>query len=350
MIRTKKYTATILSILMFGFVYVDLKGQDVHFSQTDQSPLTLNPALAGAFSSFQGIALFRGQYGSFATPYKTFSASMDGRLTAGMKNSNGNLGAGLNFYNDRMADGFYSQSTVGLNVAYNLKVSRFSRVGVGLNTTFGQCATNPAVGQWGSQYDGNGYNPALSSGEAFYEQSFTYFDVGVGAIYSYQTDVEKVTTEADKGFTVGFAAFHVNNPRNSFYNSSIQTIPVRYSIFANGNIGVKVTSGVLQPGMYYQRQMKSNELLYGIAYKQLIRKASWETDNIKEIAFSLGIFSRLKDAIVLKSMVFYGPLSVGFAYDINVSRLSLVSNFKGGFETFVRYDLNNFNRKKLRVK
>ena len=95
---------------------------------------------------------------------------------------------------------------------------------------------------------------------------------------------------------------------------------------------------------------ESNELLYGIAYKQLIRKASWETDNIKEIAFSLGIFSRLKDAIVLKSMVFYGPLSVGFAYDINVSRLSLVSNFKGGFETFVRYDLNNFNRKKLRVK
>lgn len=340
----------VFSMLLFGVSVNSTMAQDVHFSQTDQSPLTLNPALAGAFSSFQGIAMFRGQYGSFATPYKTFSASMDGRLTAGMKNSNGNLGAGLNFYNDRMADGFFSQSTVGLNLAYNLKVTRFSRVGVGLNTTFGQCATNPAVGQWGSQYDGFSYNAAIPSGEAFYEQSFTYFDIGAGAIYSYQTDVEKITTEADKGFTVGIAAYHVNNPRYSFYNSSIQTIPVRYSIFANGNIGVKVTNGVLQPGMYYQRQKKSNELLYGIAYKQLIRKASWETDNIKEISFSLGIYSRLKDAIVLKSMVYYGPLSVGFAYDINVSRLSLVSNFKGGFETFVRYDLNNFNRKKLRVK
>lgn len=350
MIRSFNCTTYVLCLLLLGGVCNRFKAQDVHFSQTDQSPLTLNPALAGAFSSFQGIAMYRGQYGSFATPYKTFSASMDGRLTAGMKNANGNLGAGLNFYNDRMGDGFFSQSTVGLNVAYNLKVSRFSRVGVGLNTTFGQCATNPAVGQWGSQYDGNGYNPSIPSGEAFYEQSFTYFDVGLGAIYSYQTDVEKVTTEADKGFTVGFAAFHVNNPRYSFYNSSIQTIPIRYAVFANGNLGVKVTSGVLQPGIYFQRQMKSNELLYGIAYKQLIRKASWETDNIKEIAFSLGIFSRLKDAIVLKTMVFYGPLSVGFAYDINVSRLSLVSNFKGGFETFVRYDLNNFNRKKLRVK
>jgi type IX secretion system PorP/SprF family membrane protein len=323
--------------------------QDVHFSQTDVSPLTLNPALAGANASFQGIAMYRGQYGSFASPFQTFFASIDGRLTAALKNSNGVLGAGLVFFNDRMGDGYFTQSNIGFNFSYSLKVSRFSRVALGLNSTFGQCVTNPASGQWGSQYDGTAFNPTLPNGEPFYEQNFSYFDLGVGGVYSFQTDIGKITNEADKGFNVGIAAYHVNNPRYSFYNSSIQTLPVRYAGFVNANIGISATNGILQPAIYYQRQRKSNELLYGVSYKQIIRKASWETDNIKEIAFSMGIFSRLKDAIVVRSSIFYGPFSAGFAYDINVSRLSLVSNFKGGFETFVRYNLDNINRKKVRV-
>lgn len=342
-----KYSLNVMFAILLGvsFGYA----QDVHFSQTDFSPLTLNPALAGANSSFQGITMYRGQYGSFASPYQTFSASMDGRLTAGLKNSNGILGAGLVFFNDRMGDGYFTQSNVGINFSYNLKVARFTRLALGLNSTFGQCATNPGAGQWGSQYDGTAFNPLLASGEAFYEQNFSYFDLGVGGVYSYQTDNGKITNEADKGFNIGFAAYHVNNPRYSFYNSSIQTLPVRYSAFVNGNIGLKATNGILQPGIYFQRQRKSNELLYGVNYKQIIRNASWETDNIKEIAFSLGLFSRLKDAIVVRSTIYYGSLSAGFAYDINVSRLSLVSNFKGGFEMFVRYSINNINRKKLRV-
>jgi type IX secretion system PorP/SprF family membrane protein len=326
-----------------------LNAQDVHFSQAEVSPLTLNPALAGANASFQGIAMYRGQYGSFASPFQTFFASLDGRLTAGLKNSNGTLGAGLVFFNDRMGDGYFTQSNIGINFSYNLKISRFSKVALGLNSTFGQCVTNPAAGQWGSQFDGTLFNPILPNGEPFYEQNFSYFDLGVGGVYSFQTDIGKVTNEADKGFNVGFAAYHVNNPRYSFYNSSIQTLPVRYSSFVNGNIGILATNGVLQPAIYFQRQRKSNELLFGVSYKQIIRKASWETDNIKEIAFSLGVFNRFRDAIVVRSAIFYGPFSAGFAYDINISRLSLVSNFKGGFETFVRYNLDNINKKKVRV-
>lgn len=338
----------VCGIAVFGTDH--LMAQDVHFSQTDFSPLTLNPALAGASATFNGVAMYRSQYGSFATPYKTFLGSFDGRLSAGVKNANGVLGGGLSFYNDRMGDGFFNQTTIGLNLAYHLKVSRFNKVALGLNSTFGQCAANPGAGQWGSQYDGTAFNPSIASGENFYQQSFSYFDLGVGAVYTYQTELENITSVPDKGFSVGFAAYHVNNPRYSFYNSSIQNLAVRYSLFVNGNIGLARTNGVLQPAAYFQRQKKSNELLYGVSYKQLIRKASVETDKIKEIAFSLGLFSRLRDAIVVKSMVFYGPFSTGFAYDINVSRLSLVSNFKGGFEMFIRYNVNNINGKRVRVR
>jgi len=345
----KKRLVAFLYVFTWFFPFVGL-AQDVHFSQTDFSPLTLNPALAGAGSTFNGVMMYRGQYGSFATPYKTFLGSFDGRLNSGVKNANGVLGGGMSFYNDRMGNGFFNQTTIGLNLSYCLRVSRFNRVALGLNSTFGQCSANPAVGQWGSQYDGNAFNPNIPSGENFYQQSFSYFDLGVGAVYTYQTEIEKITNVPDKGVSVGFAAYHVNSPRYSFYNSSIQNLSIRYSFFTNANIGLARTNGVLQPAIYFQSQRKSMELLYGVSYKQLIRKGSVETDNIKEIAFSLGLFSRLRDAIVLKSMVFYGPFSTGFAYDINVSRLSLVSNFKGGFEMFVRYSVNNLGGKRVRVK
>jgi len=346
----KKVFLKSLYVCVLLMVISPFMAQDVHFSQTDFSPLTLNPALAGSSATFQGIAMYRSQYGSFATPYKTFMGSFDGRLSAGIKNSNGIIGGGLCFFNDRMGDGYFSQTTVGLNASYNLKVSRFSHAAVGLNTTFGQCAANPTAGQWGSQYNGTTYNPAMASGENFYQQSFSYFDLGVGAVYTYQTDMAYITNVADKGFSVGFAAYHVNNPRYSFYNSSIQNLAVRYSLFTNANIGLDRTNGVLQPAIYYQRQKKSNELLYGVSYKQIIQKASTATDKIKEISFSLGLFSRLKDAIVVKTMLFYGPFSTGISYDINTSKLSLVSNFKGGFEMFIRYNVNNIKGKRLRVR
>lgn len=342
----KRFIYVLFSFLFLGSSWA----QDVHFSQFDNSPMTLNPALAGAHSTFQGIAMYRGQYGSFTSPYKTFAASMDGQLSAGMKKANGIIGGGLNFYNDRMGNGYFAQSTVGLNVSYNLKITRFSRVALGLNTTFGQCATNPAQGQWGSQYDGTAFNASLQSGESFYAQNLTYFDVGAGLVYSYQTNVSKQTNEGDKGFSVGLAAYHLNNPRFSFYNSSIQTIPVRISGFANANFAILAANGIIQPSVCVQNQKKSLEVQYGFYYKQLLKEASTLTELEKEISFSIGFFSRFKDAFIIKSQIQYGPLSAGFAYDINTSRLSLVSNFKGGFETFLKYNINTLGGKKVRVK
>ena len=61
--------------------------QDVHFSQMEYSPLTLNPGLAGANSPMQGVVNYRSQWKSVATPYKTIAASFDARFNEDTKNS-----------------------------------------------------------------------------------------------------------------------------------------------------------------------------------------------------------------------------------------------------------------------
>ena len=42
--------------------------QDIHFSQVGFSPLTLNPALAGANGAINGVLNYRSQWSSVAKP------------------------------------------------------------------------------------------------------------------------------------------------------------------------------------------------------------------------------------------------------------------------------------------
>jgi hypothetical protein len=114
----------LLNMLIGFFSLPVLNAQDVHFSQSEYSPMTLNPALAGAFSTFQGIAMFRSQYGSFATPYTTMAASMDGRLSPAASLQKGIIGGGINFYNDRMGENNYNQSLVNITLAYHLMLNK----------------------------------------------------------------------------------------------------------------------------------------------------------------------------------------------------------------------------------
>ncbi len=343
-------------LILFSIVLISLlsgsklTAQDVHFSQMEYAPMTLNPALAGAFSTFQGVAMFRSQYGSFATPYTTMAASMDGKLTPASSLQKGIIGGGINFHNDRMGENNYNQTLVNISLAYHLMLNKNSKVGLGLSSGFGQASTNPAAGQWGVQYDGTAFNPVIASGESFYKQNFSYFDMGAGMLYSYKTNNKYVNDKADKSINVGVSAFHINRPISSFYNSTIQQLPIRYSVFVNGSIALPQANGAILPGIYYQRQKTYNEVMLGFYYKQFLTEGSRTTSINKEASFSVGLFTRYKDAMIIKLMAEWGAVSLGFSYDINISRLSIVSNFKGGTEVFVRYDLDKFSRKKIRVK
>ena len=84
----KKVTIVILGLITALMVQPNY-AQDVNFSQAELSPLTLNTALAGSTSAFRGIAMYRSQYGSFATPFQTITASLDGKLTSSLKGTNG---------------------------------------------------------------------------------------------------------------------------------------------------------------------------------------------------------------------------------------------------------------------
>ena len=70
-----------IKVLIVGLSALNfVSAQDIHFSQMGYSPLTLNPALAGANYDLQVNANYRSQWNSVAEPFQTVAVSADTRL------------------------------------------------------------------------------------------------------------------------------------------------------------------------------------------------------------------------------------------------------------------------------
>jgi len=328
----------IVSILMMQNS-AKLFAQDIHFSQVSNSPLTLNPALAGANNVTQAIVNYRTQWRSVATPYNTIAASFDMRLNEDSRQKNGIFAMGLNLYKDQAGDLNLATTNANLNLAYHLIIDKKSTIGVGIYSGFGQRSITTSAGKWASQFNGDYYDANLQSGESVFAAKVNYFDVGTGFVYTYKGSENYITSNNQKDFNIGFAVYHLNRPDYSFMSANNEQLYMRFSGFANAIMGISNTRNSLMPAIYFQRQRTATEFLFGTYWRYRIQEASRVTGFNKGSYLSLGAFYRTNDAFVAKVLVEMMDYSVGFAYDINVSSLTTVSKTKGGFEMFLKYCL-----------
>jgi type IX secretion system PorP/SprF family membrane protein len=329
-----------LILSLFGTSFLTL-GQDVHFSHFEYAPLTLNPALAGANSPMQGILNYRSQWNSVAVPYKTIAASFDMRFNEKKRDRKGIIAGGINFFNDQAGEMKVNTNNVNLNLAYHLIIDKNSTIGLGIYTGFGQRTIDPNSGRWGTQFDGLAYNSSLSSQESFNNATFSFLDAGTGILYTYKRNQGYSTQNNQLAINAGFAAYHVNQPGFSYLDQNTEKLMMRLSGFVNAEIGIQNTKGVVVPGIYFQRQGTSMEIFYGAYYKYRLSEGSTATGFTKPMALSLGLFNRFRDAMAAKIMFEFDQYSAGFAYDINISSLNTVSNARGGFELFLRFNMGD---------
>jgi type IX secretion system PorP/SprF family membrane protein len=330
-----RYITLIALTLLVSKAY----SQDVHFSHMEMSPLTLNPALAGANSPMQGIINYRNQWNSVAVPYSTIAASFDARFNDNKRQKKGIIAGGINFFNDQAGDLRMNTTNVNVHLAYHLILDKTSTLGLGIYTGYAQRSISPDGGKWGSQYDGTSYNAALSSGESFNNPSFGFIDAGAGILYSYKNGSGYMTQNKQRQLNWGFAMYHVNRPNYSYLEDGNEKLYMRMSGFINANIGITNTRGSILPGIYYHRQKTAQEIFYGAYYKYQLTEGSKITSFSKPMSMSIGLFHRFKDALVGKFMFEYDAFAAGFAYDINLSSLTEVSRSRGGFELFLRFNM-----------
>lgn len=324
-----------------GLMSFKSMAQDIHFAQVEYTPMLLNPALTGAFSQIQGIVNYRNQWNSVASPYQTINASFDARLKKRDTDPNGFIAAGVNFFNDISGDAKVMTNQLNIDFAYHLKLGRYSLIRIGLYGGMTQRNLDPNRGSWASQYDGTGINSGISSGEAFSSYNHTFYDAGAGFVYTFRQMKYSVNQNVNNNINIGASIYHANQPASSFVNTPEDKLSIRYSGFLNTSFGLGRSNIAVQPSVYFHYQNKNMELLYGAYMRYNIRESSHMTGYKKPVALALGVFCRYNDALVAKGYFQYHQYSLGLAYDFNVSRLIPVTKLRGGFEVFLRFNLDD---------
>jgi type IX secretion system PorP/SprF family membrane protein len=339
-----KKTLFIILAIIYGNEYV--AAQDIHFSQVNFSPLTLNPALAGANYDFQTYLNYRTQWNSVASPFKTVAASVDARLNSNKRSKKAHFAMGLNFFNDQSGETRISTNNLNLTFATHVLISENHTIGAGIYAGWLQRSILPYTGKWDSQYNGMYYDPLAASGEQFQASSFSAFDAGAGIVYTFSSIEQYMRRNDSKQLNVGFAAYHVNRPKYSFLDRPDERLYVRFSAFVNGSFGIKNSRMLVEPGIYFHQQGSAREIFFGTYGRYIIKGESKITGFIKKTSVALGLFLRNQDALVTKFHFEWNGFGLGASYDVNVSRLAQLSRARGGVELSLRWIMNDiyFNR------
>ncbi len=341
----KRTISWIFSILFA----ITLSAQDIHFSQYNDAPLMINPALTGYFDgSHRFAANYKNQWRSIGSAYNTYAISYDAPVTSTSSGKSGFLAMGANVFNDVAGDLKFSNLNAKLSVAYHLRMSDNQMISAGIYGGFGQRSLDRANMQWDSQYDGiSGYDPTLPSNETAPFESFSYIDFGFGMNWSMISNSTNMTSNDGFKANAGFSVSHVNQPGFEFYTGSTETLDMRISAHGRAQIGLGGTNTALVPSILVQVQGSQKEIVPGLMARYTLREQSKYTGFINDAYLSLGGYFRTGDAVIAHALIELNDFAFGLSYDVNVSKLTNATSGKGGFEVMLRYIIESRTGKSM---
>lgn len=305
--------------------------QDFHYSMFYTSPLTLNPACTGVFDGdVRTTNNYRMQWASVSVPYKTMSLSADLPLIKDKTKSEDFFAVGFVFNNDNVGTSMLKTNMYNGSLSYTkfLGGEKSSYITVGYQA--GYCTRTISLGglQWDNQYTyGSGYDPGLPSGEGG-GGGASFFDMSSGLLWNFKASSEL------QGY-VGGSVLHILRPGYGFMSSD--RVYRKYVIHTAINKDIRNTNITLIPNALFALQGPSMMIDAGLNFKYHLQDRSRYTDHQNSRAITFGLGHRYKDAIMGSLRYDYGPVGVGFCYDLNVSRLVPATRLRGSMEFLLVY-------------
>ncbi|HOY30943.1 MAG TPA: PorP/SprF family type IX secretion system membrane protein [Bacteroidales bacterium] len=328
----------LLTVLIVSSLWAS--GQDIHFSQFNNAPLSLNPALAGAFSAdHRIIANYKSQWRSISKSYLTYGISYDCGILKG-KLKGGILGIGIQLFNDQAGDNKLNQTMVNISIAYHLPLNKHNMLTAGIQGGMAQKRIKMDNMRWDSQYDPaftDGYNPSLPTGETMDFNKMLYGDIGAGLTWTYNSNSTTLSANDAKKVCVGISMMHMNRPRQTFSELNSNRMSMKMTLHANAFIGFSNTNFSLLPTAAWFMQGPANEIIFGSLFRYRLNDASKYTNFVSETAIGLGVYYRMKDACVVSAQMEWRNFLFSLSYDINTSKLAAASKSAGGLEVAFRY-------------
>ncbi|MEL6924972.1 MAG: PorP/SprF family type IX secretion system membrane protein [Bacteroidota bacterium] len=295
-------------------------GQNAHYSQFQNAPLYLNPALTGSGESpSRAGAIYRSQWSAIHSPYVTYGGFIDTRKKI--------FGLGLLINQNQAGQASLKSSSIGLNFAIHKKLADGNnRLSAGVNLGLLQERFNPSDFRFDTEYrPGFGYDPSLGNLETFEFTSMRLPDLGVGINWQFNL-LEDGPLSGD----FGLAFQRVNQPKASFYGDNV-SYPMRTSLY--GILNFQVASQIdLAPKLMYSRQLEAQQILVGVDLVYVLSELS---------TLRLGVGSRIGDAIIFYAGLDLDKISFAFSYDNSISELKPIAGQNSAMEISAIFHLGN---------
>jgi type IX secretion system PorP/SprF family membrane protein len=299
------------------------EAQTYHFSQFYSTPLLVNPAETGFTPGpFRLATNYRSQWNAGGSPYTTFTLSGDAHIMQNTLPEGNTFGLGAVLLNDKTMDGAVQTNTVGFSAGYHISLDadQFQTLGLGFQGTYNERRTDFSRLQFENQFENGGFNPALPIGEDLQEGKKHYFDLNVGGIYSFALE--------DRSMFAGIAAYNLLKKDESYLTEQFKA-PTLYSVIAGGDIDVGINNSFYFSGNYRQ-QANNKELTIGMAYGFFLDAEGYSV-------LKLGLWHRLKDALIPYAGLTYKGIQVGASFDYTVSGAKTQSQIRNTFEISLLY-------------
>jgi type IX secretion system PorP/SprF family membrane protein len=320
---------------MVCFAALNVKAQDIHFSQFYENAILRNPALTGIFSGdYKAGVNYRSQWSSISAPFQTVMASAETRVIVN-KEVGDYVSFGVSATYDKAGTISFNSFQIYPAINYNkaLEDNHHSYLSVGFAGGYSQRSFDMSKATFSSQYTGGAFNSNNASGENMFNATMQNYDVAAGISYN-----SSAGPNNNVNYYVGAAGYHITKPKQSFEGN--QDL-VRLAPKLTGNLGVKWNMTEA-----YGLTMHMNYTMQG-SYRETIAGGLVSWRNVREqvtpFVLHAGLFMRFKDALIPTVKVDYKQYSVVTSYDINTSKLRTASNGVGGFEMSL-YVRGNFSK------
>lgn len=311
-------------------IAVNVNGQDPRFSQFHLMPLYLNPAMTGFFDGdVRFAAIFRDQWFTLGSPnggtkFETFGGAIDGRIKVGRPAGDYDrkedyIGVGGAVVRDQSGDQGFTSTDGFINIAYS--------------KSFGYRVKHSiAIGLQGeiiSEQFRNG-GAIFPDGVESIGKINIKFDATAGIRYH-------VDFMRRLNMYFGFAYSHIAGPSFSFLGSGpADKLAAKYVGSAGALIAIRDKINIV-PAVMILKQGAAFEANVG-ANAQFIFGDEYSSKN----SISFGLMARFAppegaDAIIPNVRLDYKNITIGVAYDVNVSNLSRGTNTVGAIEVGLVY-------------
>lgn len=317
--------------------------QNPVFSQYYSSGLYLNPALAGLEKDTYFGMNYRSQWSNVSLPFNTFQFSFIQPITKPGARKKHWGGVGLSFLNDVAgANKEFVTNGLALSFAYDLHLNRYGNniISLGVQGGAGQQRINYNALRWSSQYSSfTGYDESLP-GEAGLTTDNLFHPVFNAGLMWYYTNKQRNLSHYSTALYNGVAVYNLVRS-NGFYLNKKSDASLLYKVHG-GLLSTWSRKVEISPNYLIQYQENTLQINVGLyaGYAVVNNAPSSRSGNLN---VNVGVWYRLKDAMIVSGGLSNSIWNIAFSYDANVFSLSKTFGYGSSYELSMGYKILNRN-------